>query len=93
MCIDSTIQQIESMPTHFKTYRNKGFDVALKTAEDISSGLGVEQSFRVNRHASRKKQFDEIECEEAIFRAEEDFKVNYFFIMVDMATTSLKRRF
>jgi hypothetical protein len=81
------------MRTHIETYRNKGFDVALKTAKDIASGLGVEQSFRVKRHASRKKQFDETECEEAIFQAEEDFKVNYFLVMVDMATTSLKRRF
>jgi hypothetical protein len=93
MCIDSTIQQIEGMRTHFETYRNKGFDVALKTAKDIASGMGVEQSFRVKRHASRKKQFDETECEEAIFQAEEDFKVNYFLVMVDMATTSLQRRF
>ncbi|XP_047051748.1 uncharacterized protein LOC124657206 [Lolium rigidum] len=35
MCIDSTIQQIEGMRTHFETYRNKAFDVALKTAKDI----------------------------------------------------------
>jgi hypothetical protein len=30
---------------------------------------------------------------EAIFQAQEDLKVNYFLVMVDMATTSLKRRF
>jgi hypothetical protein len=93
MCIDSTIHQIEGMRTYFQAYRNEGFDAGLKTAKDIASELGVDQSFRVKRQASRTKQFDETECEEAIFQAKEDFKVNYFLVMVDMATTSLKRRF
>jgi hypothetical protein len=66
MCIDSTIQQIEGMRTHFETYRNKGFDVALKTAKDIASGLGVEQSFRVRRHTSRKKQLTFLDGLESI---------------------------
>jgi hypothetical protein len=79
--------------TYFQAYRNEGFAASLKSAKDIASELGVEQSFRVKRHASRTKQFDETECEDAIFQAKEDFKVNYFLGMVDMATISLKRRF
>jgi hypothetical protein len=90
MCIDSTIQPIEGMRTYFQAYRNEGFVADLKSAKDIASELGVEQSFRVKHHASRTKQFDETECEEAIFQAGEDFKVNYFVVTVDMATAYLK---
>jgi hypothetical protein len=81
------------MRTYFQAYRNEGFAAGLKSANDIASELGVVQSFRVKHHASRTKQFDKTECEEAIFQAEEDFKVNYFLVMVDMATASLKCRF
>jgi hypothetical protein len=37
--------------------------------------------------------FDEIDYDEAILQAEDDFKVNYFLVMVDMTITSLKSRF
>ena len=93
MCIESTIQQIEGIHTYFQTYRNEGFASSLNIAKEIASELDVEPSFPVKRRASKKKQFDEIECEEAILQAEEDFKVNYFLVMVDMAFTSLKNRF
>jgi hypothetical protein len=39
------------------------------------------------------KQFDEVECEEAILQVEENFEVNYFLVMVDMVITSLTHRF
>lgn len=56
--------------------------------------MGVEPSFPLKRKVTRKKHFDESECsDEAILQAENDFEVNYFFVMVDMATTSLKTRF
>ena len=93
MCIESTIQQIEGIRTYFQTYRNEGFASSLNIAKEIASELDVEPSFPVKRHASKKKKFDEIECEEAILQAEEDFKVNYFLVMVDMALRSLKNRF
>jgi len=38
------------------------------------------------------KHFDESDCsDEVILEAEKDFHVNYFLIMVDMATISLKK--
>ena len=93
MCIESTIQQIEGIRTYFQTYRNEGFASSLNIAKEIASELDVEPSFPVKRRASKKNEFDEIECEEAILQAEEGFKVNYFLVIVDMALTSLKNRF
>ena len=55
--------------------------------------MNVEPSFPVKRRVLRKKQFDEIDCDEAVLQAEKEFEVNYFFVMVDMAINSLKSRF
>ena len=93
MCIESTIQQIEGIRDYFHTYRNEGFASSLDSAKEIATELGVEPSFPIKRQSSRKKQFDEIECEEAILQAEEAFKVNYFLVMVAMVITSLTSRF
>jgi hypothetical protein len=62
-------------------------------AKDIASEMGVEASFPVKRRSIRKKQFDETDCDEANLQAERAFEVDYFFVMVDMAITSLKTRF
>ena len=62
-------------------------------ATEIASEMGVETTFPVKRRATRKKQFDETDYNEAILQAEKDFEVNYFLVMVDNAISSLKSRF
>jgi hypothetical protein len=62
-------------------------------ARYIASELGVEPSFPVKRHAKRKKQYDETKFEEAKLEVEKAFGVNYFFVMIDVAISSLKSRF
>jgi hypothetical protein len=44
--------------------------------------MGVRPSFPIKHHSSRKKQFDETDCEDANLQAEKAFEVNYFLIMV-----------
>jgi hypothetical protein len=44
---------LHASDTYFQAYRNEGFDAGLKSAKDITSELGVEQSFCVKRHVSR----------------------------------------
>jgi hypothetical protein len=79
---------------YFNKYRNEGFESSLKIAKNLATGMGVEPSFPLKRKVTIKKHFDESECsDEAILQAEKDFVVNYFLVMVDMATTSLKTRF
>ena len=55
--------------------------------------MSVEPSFPIKRLASRKKQYDETDCEEAKLETEKAFEVNYFLVMVDIAISSLTRRF
>jgi hypothetical protein len=93
MCIDSTLQQIEGMLSYFDTYRNEGFASSMIIATEIASEMGVETTFPVKRRATRKKQFDETDYNEAILQAEKDFEVNYFLVIVNNAISSLKSRF
>ena len=93
MCIDATLQHIEGTVNFFENYRNEGFASSLVTAKEIASEMGVQPSFPIKRRASRKKQYDETDCEEAILEAQKAFEVNYFLVMVDMAISSLEFRF
>ncbi|PUZ56804.1 hypothetical protein GQ55_5G365600 [Panicum hallii var. hallii] len=63
-------------------------DATLMRIEDT-----MKPSLPVKRHAKRKKQYDETDCEEANLEAEKAFEVNYFLAMVDIANSSLKSRF
>ena len=93
MCIDATLKHIESIVNYFGNYRNEGFASSLVIAKDIASEMGVEPSFPIKRPTSRKKQYDETDCEEAKLETEKAFEVNYFLVMVDIAISSLTRRF
>ncbi|XP_066333432.1 uncharacterized protein [Miscanthus floridulus] len=93
MCIDSTLQQIQGMKQYFETYRNEGFSSSLIMAKGIASDMGVKASFPVKRCGTRKKQFDESDCQEEILDAEKAFEVEYFNVVVDMARSSLNHRF
>jgi hypothetical protein len=61
--------------------------------KDIVNDFGVNTSFPIKHKAVRKKQFDESRCHEEILENERAFQVNYFFVLVDMASTSLRTRF
>ena len=74
------MQQIEGMVKYFNTYRNEGFALSMIIAKDIAAQMNVEPSFPVKRRVLRKKQFDEIDCDEAVLQAEKEFEVNYFLL-------------
>jgi hypothetical protein len=85
MCIDSVLQQIESMKKYFDNYRNEGFASSMIIAKGIAIEMGVEPSFPVKRKAVKKKQFDKMDYQEEILQPEKDLEVNYFLVVVDMA--------
>jgi hypothetical protein len=59
----------------------------------IAKDIGVNASFLVKRKAVRKKQLDESRCHEEILENERAFEVNYFLVLVYMASTSSRTRF
>ncbi|XP_022880585.1 zinc finger MYM-type protein 1-like [Olea europaea var. sylvestris] len=91
--IDVAIDHLKGLISFFKSYRETGFESAVIDAKEIASELNIEPIFREKRVIRRKKQFDEISCEEMTETAEESFWVNYFLYVVDQALSSLQNRF
>jgi hypothetical protein len=61
--------------------------------KDIANDFGVNTPFLIKHKAVRKKQFDESRCHEEILENERAFQVNYFLVLVDMASTSFRIKF
>ncbi|KAE8773641.1 hAT family dimerization domain containing protein [Hordeum vulgare] len=97
MCVDSTLQQIEGIMKYFDKYRGEGFSASLVIAKKLATDMNIRALFPIKRRITRKKHFDESVDDdnnnEEILAAEKAFEVNFFFVMVDMANTSLKNRF
>jgi hypothetical protein len=78
---------------NIRYYRNNGFASSLIIGKEFASELGVGPSLPMKHQAKRKKQYDEIDCEEANLEAKKAFEINYFLAMVDIAISSLKSSF
>ncbi|XP_023733928.2 uncharacterized protein LOC111881766 [Lactuca sativa] len=71
-----------------------GFDSAINEAKEIAKNIGVEPKFPIKRVYSRKKQFDEIPNSEREQKSsQENFKTDYFIVIVDMTLNQLRSRF
>jgi hypothetical protein len=55
--------------------------------------MGIEPTLSTKIHCLRKRQYGENDNDGEIHLAEEYFRVNYFFVVVDVAITSLKNIF
>ncbi|XP_052624955.1 uncharacterized protein LOC111902792 [Lactuca sativa] len=71
-----------------------GFNSAINEAKEIAENIGVEPKFPIKRVHSRKKQFDEIpNTEREQQSSQENFRTDYFIVIVDMALNQLRSRF
>jgi hypothetical protein len=96
MCIDSALQQIEGTMEYFDKYRSTVFSASLIIARELANDMKIHPSFPIKRRITRKKHFDESDDDannEEILATEKVFEVDFFFVMVDTANTSLKNRF
>ncbi|XP_020866698.1 zinc finger MYM-type protein 1 [Arabidopsis lyrata subsp. lyrata] len=93
ICIDSAIKQLEGIILYFEKYRDEGFSSCLKVAQGLAHDMNVDPIFPSRRRVFRKKHFDENDHDEEALSVEDDFRVNYFLVVVDMAISSVKNRF
>ncbi|XP_052621592.1 uncharacterized protein LOC111891056 [Lactuca sativa] len=70
-----------------------GYAISIDNAKAIASDMEVEPIFPKKRQVTRKKQFDEINCEDELLSLEESFRIEYFIYIVDVAIASLESRF
>ncbi|KAJ9567830.1 hypothetical protein OSB04_003796 [Centaurea solstitialis] len=94
MCINATMEQFEGVMKYFEKYRIEGFASSMVTAKEIACEMNIDPTFLIKRHVVRKKQFDESNHgEEMQASEEENFRINYFLTIVDVAISSLNTRF
>ncbi|KAI3729948.1 hypothetical protein L6452_18621 [Arctium lappa] len=94
MCINATMEQFEGVLRYFEKYRNDGFASSMDTAKNLACEMNLDPRFLAKRRIIRKKQFDENNNEEDMQASEEEsFRINYFLTIVDMAISSLNKRF
>ena len=93
MCIDIAIEQLKSLLSFFKKYRENGFTSAMISSKEITSQMDIEPKFHDKRIIHRRKQFDENVDNEIIRSLEESFRIDYFLYIVDQAIFSLQSRF
>ncbi|KAL4585520.1 hypothetical protein LXL04_010141 [Taraxacum kok-saghyz] len=68
------------------------FESSLTNAKNIACEMDIEPIFPIKRRIIRKRQFDETNDENEIQSAQESFRIDYFLIVVDMASSSLAKR-
>ena len=77
----------------FRNYREKGFATSLEIAKSFALEMGVEANHLAERRIVRKRQFDEIGEDEQIQSLDDIFRIEYFFVVVDIAISSFDTRF
>ncbi|GJU45484.1 52 kDa repressor of the inhibitor of the protein kinase-like protein [Tanacetum coccineum] len=94
MLIDVSLKNLGGLVSYFENYRETVYENSISQAEQIAETIGVEPEFPVKRAPCRKKHFDEIpNTEREQQSAKENFRTDYFLILVDMALTQLNSIF
>ncbi|KAL6511204.1 hypothetical protein OROHE_020573 [Orobanche hederae] len=94
MILDVAIENLKGLISFFDRYRDAGFTSAMIDAKEIANEMGIEHVFSVKRKVVRKRHFDEIpNTDREQQSAQEDFRTDYFLVLVDMALSQLKIRF
>ncbi|GJS91507.1 zinc finger MYM-type protein 1 [Tanacetum coccineum] len=94
MLLDVALKNLKGLVSYFENYRETGLDNAISEAKLIAETIDIEPEFTVKRVPCRKKQFDEIpNTEREQQSAKEQFKTDYFLVVVDMALVQLNSRF
>ncbi|GKE47638.1 zinc finger MYM-type protein 1-like protein [Tanacetum coccineum] len=94
MLLDVALKNLKGLVSYFENYRETGLDNAISEAKLIAETIDIEPEFTVKRVPCRKKQFDEIpNTEREQQSAKEQFKTDYFLVVVDMALVQLNSIF
>ncbi|XP_062005996.1 uncharacterized protein LOC133723193 [Rosa rugosa] len=94
MILDVAIKSLKGLISFFEKYREDGFNSAIIDAKEIANEMGIESVFPVKRRVIRKRHLDEIpDTDREQQSAQEDFRTDYFLVLVDIALSQLKSRF
>lgn len=94
MHIDVAVKHLETFINWLDEYRLSGSNSALVTAREVAEEAGIDRTFKSFRRRRKKKMFIyEKEDEAPELSPEDNFKINYFLVIVDAVRMSCKPRF
>ncbi|KAL6530818.1 hypothetical protein OROGR_014678 [Orobanche gracilis] len=94
MRLDVAIASLKGLVSFFEKYRENGFTSAMVDAKELAIEMDIELVFSIKRRIKRNRQFDENpNTEREQQSASENYRTNYFLVLVDMALSQLKIRF
>ncbi|XP_067135865.1 uncharacterized protein [Centruroides vittatus] len=92
--LDVAIQYLDAFTHWLVNYRENGFQSSLATAREIAEKNDIDRKFKVVRRRRKRTNFDYDGEDEALeLPAEEIFKINYFYVIVDNVRASCQPRF
>lgn len=91
--LDTSTKLLKALQTFLNEYRNNGFDAAKKEACDLANKLKIEPVFKIHRLRKKKKNFGYEGADDVIKNPEDEFKCNYFLVIVDGAISAITKRF
>ncbi|XP_008186326.1 zinc finger MYM-type protein 1-like [Acyrthosiphon pisum] len=91
--INISNDMIQSLLAFLKSYRESGFMNAKIIANNLAKEIEVEPVFKKTRPRKKKKNFDYEGNDERINDEEENFRQEYFLLVIDQATSSVENRF
>ncbi|KAL6509341.1 hypothetical protein OROGR_022651 [Orobanche gracilis] len=94
MRLDVAIASLKELVSFFEKYRENGFTSAMVDVKELAIEMDIEPVFSIKRRIKRNRQFDENpNTEREQQSALENYRTDYFLVLVDMALSQLKIRF
>lgn len=92
--LNTSTKLLKALQIFLTEYRNSGFNAAKREACDLANKLKIEPVFKIQRLRKKKKQMLGYEgADDVIQNTEDEFKCNYFFVIVDGAISAITKRF
>nr|XP_022914668.1 uncharacterized protein LOC111425118 [Onthophagus taurus] len=86
-------QLLQGLVQFLEQFRNEGFVAAIMVAREMSKLLDIEPKFQIVKQRKKRKMFDYEGDEHDVESAEQIFKIEYFYYIVNCILQSLSRRF
>ncbi|CAI6377857.1 unnamed protein product [Macrosiphum euphorbiae] len=93
MDLDASASSLGSLITFLEKYRTNGFENAKLVGIEIVESIGGTANFKEKRPRKKKKMFNYESNDEYTISSEEEFRRDYFLILIDRATEALRVRF
>jgi len=97
VALPNIVNMLKDVDTHFKECRSEnGFKMMLQEAKKIAEEIDCETTFPTItnvRPRKKKRMFDYESKDENIESPEKHFKVNFYFILLDITISKIQERF